>query len=334
MRSSHLRAFRCTLIVIACLAMSSCYYMQAARGQLEMMRKREDIDEVIRDEATPEALANRLQLVLEARAFSVSELKLPDNDSYTSYANLERDYVVYSVIAVPEFSVEPKTWCYPIVGCVGYRGYFSEDKARAEADDLKAEGFDVAFGGVSAYSTLGRFDDPVLNTMMHWDDLQLVSVIFHELAHQQLYIKDDTMFNESFATAVEEAGMERWLNHRGQPEDYDRWRQTRSVRNQFAELAIATRDDLEVIYSSLTDEGALRAAKAERMATFKQAVTTLFTDAGMPVPYWLEEDLNNARLASIALYNQRVPEFRQLLADCDQDFACFYARAAALGAAD
>ena len=193
------------------LMLSGCYYTQAARGQMEISRKREPIEDIVASDESPPDLVAQLTVVSEARQFSIDILGLPDNDSYRSYADLERDYVVWNIVAVPEFSLQAKTWCYPIVGCVSYRGYFSQDKAQKKADDLRDDGYDVALGGVAAYSTLGRFSDPILNTMMHWGEADLVAVMFHELAHQVLYIKDDTEFNESFATAVEEIGMQRWL---------------------------------------------------------------------------------------------------------------------------
>ena len=172
-------------------------------------------------DTSPE-LAARLRLVQEARQFSVDELGLPDNKSYRTYADIERDFVIWNVIAAPEFSTQPKTWCFPVAGCVGYRGYFSQDGARRESEKLKAKGFDVVVGGVAAYSTLGKFNDPVINSMMNWDDVELVGVLFHELAHQVLYVKGDTGFNESFATAVEEFGVHcgglnraaRWMTSR------------------------------------------------------------------------------------------------------------------------
>ena len=227
------------------LTLSGCYYMQAARGQMEINRKREPIAEVLSAESTPEQLASQLQVVLQARQFSIDELGLPDNDSYRSYADLERDYVVWNIVAVPEFSLQPKTWCYPVVGCVSYRGYFSRDKAADLAKRLRGDGFDVAFGGVAAYSTLGRFDDPILNTMTHWGDDDLVAVMFHELAHQVLYIKDDTEFNESFATAVEEIGMERWLASRQQSDKLDAWQARRALRAEFTQLVGLLRSELD-----------------------------------------------------------------------------------------
>ena len=196
-------SYRNILFTMCALSMSGCYYVQAARGQLDVMSKREPIDELVATDATPGDLARRLELVLEARQFAVDELHLPDNDSYRSYADLGRDYVVWNVFAAPEFSLEPRTWCFPIAGCVAYRGYFSEEAAASKAAKLSDDGLDVGVGGVPAYSTLGKFDDPVLNTMMRWEDKDLIATLYHELAHQERYIKEDSECKESFSSAVE-----------------------------------------------------------------------------------------------------------------------------------
>jgi predicted aminopeptidase len=304
--------------------------MQAARGQLEVMNKREPIDELIIANDTPEDLAARLALVLEARQFSIEELHLPDNDSYRSYADLERDYVVWNVFAAPEFSLQPRSWCYPIVGCVSYRGYFAEEDARKMAMQLRQEGLDVAVGGVAAYSTLGKFSDPILNTMMHWDNTDLVAVMIHELAHQLLYKKNDSAFNESFATAVEEFGIERWLASRSQEQEFDSYRDKRELRNQLIEHMRQAREDLDEIYSSSPDEVTTRTMKLERLAQLKQVLREEFESRGDETPSWVNENLNNARLASMNLYHGRLGEFRELLAQCDQDILCFYARAKSL----
>lgn len=317
-------------LVVVLLQMSGCYYMQAASGQMEIVRKREPIEEVVAAaDSSPELIA-RLQLINDARQFSIDVLGLPDNDSYRSYADLERDYVVWNVIAAPEFSLRPKTWCYPIVGCVSYRGYFSEDDARNLADDLLADGYDIAFGGVAAYSTLGKFDDPILSTMMRWGDDELVAVMFHELAHQVLYVKNDTGFNESFATAVEEFGMQRWLASRGQLDGLSAWRERRELRSEFASLIAAARLDLNEIYAQDSDEQNKRRRKNARMDALAAAAKTLFAKADSKAPAWLDTELNNARLVATTLYHGRLPEFRTLLADCDRDLSCFYKAARTL----
>lgn len=310
--------------VVVLFQLSGCYYLQAARGQMEILQKREPIDEVVAADGTSAELIERLSVVAEARQFSIDVLGLPDNDSYRGYADLERDYVVWNIVAVPEFSLTPKRWCYPVAGCVSYRGYFSPDSARRKADSLRSKGYDVAFGGVAAYSTLGKFSDPVLNTMMHWGDVDLVSVIFHELAHQLLYIKDDSGFNESFATAVEEFGMERWLESRRQADELTAWRERRALRSQFSALVADARTDLGEIYEADTEDDEKRGLKHERLLVLADDAKVLFVDSESAAPAWLDDDLNNARLASTTLYHGRLPEFRTLLAECDNDLACFY----------
>jgi predicted aminopeptidase len=312
------------------LSLSGCYYMQAARGQMEIVRKREPIDVIVAAEESSPELSAKLRVVTQARQFSIDALGLPDNDSYRSYADLERDYVVWNIVAVPEFSLQPKTWCYPIVGCVSYRGYFSENSAQKKADELRDEGFDVAFGGVAAYSTLGRFSDPVLNTMMHWGEADLVAVMFHELAHQMLYVKDDTGFNESFATAVEEFGMELWLESRQQADELSAWRARRELRADFSALVALARDDLNEIYANDATSEQRRGQKQVRLQAFANAATELFAATSATAPAWLESELNNARIASTTLYHGRLPEFRQMLEDCGGDLPCFYNAASML----
>lgn len=318
----------CAVVVIGLtLSLSGCYYMQAARGQLDVMRKREPIDEIIDAGDTPAELSRRLQLVREARRFSIAELQLPDNDSYRTYADIERDYVVWNVFAAPEFSLEPKSWCFPVAGCVNYRGYFAEEKARRKASRLEDDGHDVAVGGVAAYSTLGKFSDPVLNTMMRWEDVDLVAVIFHELAHQVLYVKGDSEFNESFATAVEEFGIERWLSSRNQPTELEAYRERRELRERLMQLIAEARTDLQAVYSASMSSDEMRLQKSYRFERLNRDLAAELESSSRESPAWLNDGLNNARLASMSLYHGRLAEFRTLLADCDDDIKCFYARA-------
>ncbi len=316
------------LVTIAALGLScllsGCYYVQATRGQIEVLAKREPIDEVLASPDTDAELERRLRLVQEARQFSVEELGLPDNKSYRSYTDLERDFVVWNVFAAPEFSLDAREWCYPIVGCVSYRGYFSEEAAHEEADKLKQKGFDVAVGGVPAYSTLGNFNDPVLNTMMRWDDVRLVSTLFHELAHQVLYIKDDTAFNESFATAVEEIGIERWLRANGNPEDMAGYRAQKALNRRLVELVDAARDDLRDYFGRETDAETLRALKSERYERLADEVRAALRAAGRSENHWLTVELNNARLLPMALYDRYVPAFLALYAGCGNELECLY----------
>jgi predicted aminopeptidase len=330
MHSMIVNCVRLAVVSVTLVAISGCYYLQAARGQMEIVRKREPIEELVAADGTTPELGARLELVLEARQFSIDDLGLPDNDSYRSYADLDRDYVIWSVIAVPEFSLQPKTWCYPIVGCVSYRGYFSKDAAEALAGELRQGGFDVAFGGVAAYSTLGKLKDPVLSTMMHWGDTDLVAVMFHELAHQLLYVKNETGFNESFATAVEEFGMQRWLESRQRPDELAAWQSRRDLRAKFAELVASARADLELVYSSPITDTLKRQRKQQRLQQLAGSAKALFSAAEAPAPGWLQTELNNARLVATTLYEGRLPEFRAMLLECENDLPCFYKAARTL----
>lgn len=322
-------------IVVACLVqLQGCYYVQAARGQLEVLRKRESVAELINAEETPPALATRLRVVAEARRFSIDELGLPDNDSYMTYADLERDYVVWNVFAAPEFSLQPKVWCFPVAGCVGYRGYFAEDAAWRQAAKLAEQGFDVVVGGVPAYSTLGKFDDPVLNTMLRWDDSQLVATLFHELAHQVVYVKGDSEFNESFATAVEETGIERWLAWDGAEREISAYRERQDLRRELMRVVAAASRDLEHIYTAATDDPVRRGQKEQRLDQLATGIRRLFELFGRDASAWLENGLNNARLASMALYEARLPAFRALLQQCDGELRCFYEAAERLSRLD
>ena len=332
--SGNARILQRLLLVALCLSISGCYYLQAASGQWQVMRQREPITDVVADAATPVELAERLRLVQAARQFSIDELALPDNDSYRSYADIKRDFVVWNVFAAPEFSLEARRWCFPIAGCVSYRGYFSQQAANAEAERLSRKGFDVAVGGVTAYSTLGNFDDPVLSSMMRWDDLQLVATLFHELAHQVLYVKGDTGFNESFATAVEEFGVQRWLDSRGQPNDMVAYKERRALRQDLMKLVAAARHDLRGLFAKAVNDEEKRALKRARLKQLEIAASARLERAGRNPASWLRGDLNNARLVSMTLYEGRLPAFRTLLAQCEHELPCFYDKARELANQD
>lgn len=300
--------------------------MQAISGHTQVMSQRRPVTEVIADPASSETLRERLRLVQEARQFSVEELGLPDNGSYRSYADLGRDYVVWNVFAAPEFSLKPKEWCYFVAGCVAYRGYFDREDAVAEADELKDKGFDVAMGGVSAYSTLGKFADPVLNTMMNWSNVDLVATLFHELAHQELYLKGDTQFNESFASAVSDIGLERWFSHRGSLDALQEYRDTNVLRHRMLELVQAAKADLRALYALDIDADEKRARKRARLDALSAEAAGLFAAAGIdrsPLP----APLNNARLVSLGLYEGWVPAFRAMYVECGERLPCLYERA-------
>lgn len=325
---------RHALILVLSIVLGGCYYVQAATGQWQVLRERRPIDEVLSDASTDPEVARRLRIVAEARRFAAEQLALPDNDSYTSYADIGREFVAWNVFATPEFALEPRTWCFPVAGCVSYRGYFAREAAEKAAARLARDGYDVAIGGVPAYSTLGRFADPVLNSMMRWSDTELVATLFHELAHQVLYLKGDTTFNESFATAVEEAGIERWLAARNDTAALAAYREGRRLRQAQMTLVDAARADLRALYASGQPAEVLRREKAARLARLADDSAAMLQAAGRSPSGWLQDAPNNAHLVPMSLYEGLLPEFRALLGGCDGDLACFHAQAGRIAALD
>ena len=311
----------------ACAAFQTVdYYWQGAAGQWDLLSRSEPIPEVIGRSDT--ALAARLARIREIRQFATRELGLPDNGSYTRYTDLGRPYVSWNVFATPELSLAPRQWCFPIAGCVNYRGYFREADARGESSRLKAEGDDVYIGGVPAYSTLGWFDDPVLSSFVAWPETDVARLIFHELAHQLIYVKNDTTFNESFAVAVEEAGLARWLAMRHDSQLEKLAARGERMRTIFRDLVRTTRDKLEEIYASKASDADKRRAKGEIIAAMKSAYEKAkANDPGLSgYDRWFAQQPNNAALAAVGLYTDRVPAFRELLRESNDDLPTFYAR--------
>ncbi|MDX1562207.1 MAG: aminopeptidase [Gammaproteobacteria bacterium] len=306
------------------------YYTQAVGGQLGLMRQRVPIDEAIADPATSIETRTQLERVGELRRFAVAELALPDNDSYTSFVDLHRDYVVWNVVAAAEFSLDPVTWCFPIAGCVAYRGYFDRAKAEAFEQKLADDGYDTYSGGAAAYSTLGYFDDPVLSTMLRRGDVQVAATLFHELAHQRVYIKDDTELSESFATAVEQYAVERWLESRGDTESLLRYRDALERRRAFASLVAAQRERLQAIYSRPLEPDRMRAEKHAAFEQMRRDYAALKDRWNGAADYdgWFAGDLNNAVLVAITSYQRWVPGLRWRLEAVGPD--AFYTEIEAL----
>ena len=315
---------------VALIAVSSggCYLLQSVEGQLSLMSKREPIARVIGDASTPPALRAQLEAIAAIRDFASRELGLPDNGSYRSYADVGRRYVVWNVVAAPEFSVDAKKWCYPIVGCVAYRGYFVERRARRFAEALRGRGLDVTVGGVAAYSTLGHFDDPVLNTMMGWNDVELAAIIFHELTHQLLYVPNDSSFNEALATTLEEEGVRRWLLAQGRDADLAQHLLRQARYAKVVDLLSATRTELRAVYASGLAPERMREKKRAAFASMRASFALLKADWGGHAPFetWFDDDLNNAHLASVATYFACVPGFERELAAAGGNLTAFYAR--------
>jgi len=302
---------------------------------LEILAKREDIADVIADPQTDPETARRLQRVLEIRTFAIDELGLPDNRSYTYYADLEREAVVWNVMATPRFSLEPKTWCYPIAGCVSYRGYFRHDGAAGMAEDLARDGWDVAVLPVSAYSTLGWFADPVLNTFLGWEEPRLAGVIFHELAHQKVWVPGETDFNESYATFVEREGIRRWLEASDRPGASEEWFRTEALARDFRRLILDGRQRLEEIYDSDLDEPAMEAARQSGFETLR-ADYAGFRQRWGDHRYdgWMAREINNAHLAGFSTYEAGTDAFAGLLDEVGGDMDAFHRAVAAMADAD
>ncbi len=324
---------RLVLTVAPCALLSGCYLLQAASGEGHVLHARQPIDQVLADPNTAPEVRARLTQARAAREFASTDLGLPDNDSYRSYADIGRPYVVWNVVATPEFSVEPRAWCFPVAGCVAYRGYFHEQQARDFRLTLESQGFDVALEGVPAYSTLGKFGDPVLSTMLRYGDDELAATIFHELAHQLLYVRDDSDFNEAFATTVEDAGLERWLTAQGAAGRMQAFRKDQREEQAFVDLLARTRRQLQTLYGSDLPPAEMRARKAEVFVTLAAQMRALERAQGESYPLydeWLAAGLNNAHLASVATYYDCVPGFQRLLQQQHNDLRRFYAAARVL----
>ena len=288
------------LFIAGCQSLA--YYTQAIGGHLRVLAKARPVEDWLADPATPPELKVRLQTARRIREFASQELKLPDNKSYFAYADLERPFVVWNVFAAPELSVEPKAECFPFTGCVSYRGFYSEDEARKHAARLREAGYDVYVGGVPAYSTLGWFDDPLLSTFIRYPDAQLARLIFHELAHQLVYKKGDTTFNESFAVTVEEEGVRRWLEHEKRTGELEAFQAAQARKREAAQRVAQARERLAALYRmDLSDEQKLEHKRLEWQRLRERYPA-------------LPEEPNNAFLASVALYTELVPSFERLLA--------------------
>ncbi len=328
------------LMLVAASLLAGCadlgYYWQSASGHLDVMRAARPVPRWLDDPTTPAALKAQLELTQRIRRFAVTELHLPDNPSYTAYADLHRGAAVWNVVAAPPYSLTLKTWCFPVAGCVGYRGYYDEAQAKAEADAQRAQGLEAAVYPVPAYSTLGWLNwaggDPLLSTFIGYPEGELARLIFHELSHQQLYVADDTLFNESFATAVERIGGARWLATQASDAARAEYAQYDARRQQFRALTSATRRRLQAVYTSpqaeAKDWAAVEAMKREVMAAFRADFAALRN--GWPPQRQAAYDAwaaraNNATFGAQAAYDDLVPGFEALFEREGRDWPRFYA---------
>lgn len=321
---------RLTIILGPAFWLSACanlpYYAQAIDGHLEVLRRAQPISTVIADPEADPGLKESLTKIVQLREFASRELKLPDNQSYTSYADLERPFVVWNVFAAPELSLTLKEWCFLQVGCVNYRGFFSQSKAELYAAELRNQGYDVHVGGVRAYSTLGWFSDPVLNTFISYSEINLARLIFHELAHQVVYVPGDTVFNESFATAVEHEGIKRWFAHNGTALHQSALDARQEQETIFTSLIFKYRHQLHELFLSDASDDQKRIHKGRIFTELQQDFLHLKT--GNPgfghYEQWFAQPLNNALLATVSVYSQWVPAFQTILLQNDHDMDKFF----------
>jgi predicted aminopeptidase len=317
LRDSPWRPFRALASATASIALTGCYYAHLAAGQMEMSGKRRPIAEVIADSATDETLKRRLEYAVRARDFAMTELGLPDNGSYRSFADLGRRYATWNLFAAPELSVEPKRWCFPVAGCVTYRGYFDEARAARAAAKLGTHGYDTWIGPAVAYSTLGHLRDPVLNTMLGYGDAELAAFLFHELAHQAAYAAGDSDFNEAFAMVVEAEGLRRWFAREGQADALAKFQAARDRQRESAALMVEARRRLAALYASEPDAAAARERKAAEFARLREALAA----GGHPA----SGEFNNARLVAVATYERCVAALRAELDRLGNDLPAYYA---------
>ncbi|WP_024667298.1 aminopeptidase [Pseudomonas syringae] len=328
-RLRHLFALTALTLLAGCSSVS--YYGQLAQGQWQLLQAREPVEKIIADPTRDAGLREHLARSQLARRFASDHLHLPDNKSYRLYADLGRPYVVWNVFATDEFSLEPVTHCFPIAGCVAYRGYYSPGGARGEAALQRQAGKDVYLSGVEAYSTLGWFDDPILSSMLGWGDERLATLIFHELAHQRFYVKDDTEFNESYASFVEQEGTRQWRAARGLPPESV---SQSARRDQFIRLVLETRERLKALYRQPLSAEVMRARKAAEFERLRRDYRQMRDEqwAGdKRFDGWVNGPMNNAKLLPFGLYDQWVPAFAALFRQVNGDWPAFYQAVETLG---
>ena len=318
------------LLLLIALGLPGCalpgYYAQAARGQFSLLWRSEPIDSVVSDPSVSASRRRQLILASRIRRFAVEQLALPDNASYTRFVDVQQPYVLWNVFTAPIFSTEPVTWCFPIAGCVAYRGYFSRQAAFRFAEQMRQKGYDVSVGGVKTYSTLGWLPDPVPNTILDLAEEDLAGLLFHELAHQLIYVTDDTTFNESFATLVEHEGVRRWLAQSDRQVDFDAFEDRSHRRDEVIKLVLNHQAQLAALYAQDLMPSLMTQRKLQQLAALQQSYLDLRSRGGGGPGWdaWFSQPLNNAHLAAIGAYYDLVPDFRRLFNAVDQDFEAFY----------
>lgn len=314
------------VIVLLYGCSSAGYYAQSAQGQMKIWRESRPITVVLEDPDVPDKVKQKLELAIEIRRFAIEQLHLPDNESYTEYVDLKSPFMVWSVFVAPELSLQPVEWCFLVVGCVNYRGYFKKQSAQEFAQEHSEQGYDVYVGGVPAYSTLGWFDDPVPNTILSYPEEDFAGLIIHELAHQVAFAKGDTIFNESFATTVEQVGVERWLEHMGDTTRIADYLLKRQRNQQVIALILEHRARLQQVYDDALPDSEKKRVKQQLIAELKKTYVEKIGDwqSYSGYKHWFEQPINNAKLVSIATYNDLTPAFEKLLQEQKGDLTNFY----------
>jgi len=310
------------------------YYFDVINGHAEIINRAEPVPDVLASDTTRPAVKAALVNLQQARNFASTDLLLPDNGSYRSYADIGREYAVWNVIATEQYSVKPKQWCYPFAGCVSYKGFHHKQDAEAQANELQQQGYDVYVAGARAYSTLGWFDDPLLNTMLYKDEALRVELLFHELAHQKIYVEDNSAFNEAFATLVAQEGVRRWFEYTHNNEAWQTYQVSVQRRLAFNALLRATRQQLDNLYGQPLDSATMELRKQAIFSALKANYATLKQTWQGDDRYdsWMAQDLNNAHLALLGTYYDQVPEFQAMLNQANGNLAVFYEQVAALPA--
>ena len=329
-----------SILILGAFTVSACssfgYYMDLMSGHSELLEQQKPISEILANKETESKLRQLLETSQKIRDFASKELHLPENDSYRTYADIKRPYAVWNVVAAKEFSIEAKKWCFLFVGCLSYRGYFSKEDASTYANELKKEGYDTYVAGAKAYSTLGWFDDPLLNTMMYKSEAHRTGIIFHELAHQVVYIDDDSAFNEAFATTVEQEGIRRWMAKKGKNKQYDQYLINKKRDTQLNALLRETREKLKQLYKTKISEKEKRQEKKLIFSLMQKKYQLLKKSWGDYTVYdkWMSQELNNAHLLLIATYHNLVPAFKAMLKKENNNLKKFYIAVEQLGQLD
>lgn len=336
---TKIKFFKFSAFLLMTSTVSACssfgYYMDLIEGHNVLIDQRQPVSALIENKSTKPKLRSLLKTSQKMRDFASKILYLPENDSYRHYADIKRPYAVWNVIAAKELSLEPKKWCFLFVGCLSYRGYFSKKDASEYAAELKKQGYDVHIAGAKAYSTLGWFDDPLLNTMMYQSEARRAGIIFHELAHQLIYIENNSAFNEAFATAVEQEGVRQWLNANGKEQEYETYLAQKKRDSQINDLLLTTKNELSRVYKTKITEAEKRTAKKEAFSLMQKKYERLKkTWQGTKVNEfdpWMKQELNNSHLLLIATYYDLVPMFQRMLKEEKNDLKKFYARVEQVG---